>query len=214
MKRWFADILLLVVAMSLCSGVMVAAQAAAQHSVPFNQPSANHPHGMFPVELAKSLDSKKLKEGDQVEAKLVNSITLPDGKTLPRGTMLIGHITEAKARAKKDSESALGISFDKIALSGGEDLNIHSVIQAVAPNPDAGVTSAENGVGYTDLKEATDAPAPPPGSGQGPIPLLNEQSQGVLGIKNLQLGPGGVLTSTGKEVKLDSGTRMMLNVTM
>src|SRR5271165_5704032 len=67
--------------------------------------SASGGHGTFSVELAKALDSKKLKEGDEVQAKLTGSITLPSGATVPRGTMLIGHVTEAKARSKNDSES-------------------------------------------------------------------------------------------------------------
>ena len=42
------------------------------------------------------------------------------------------------------------------------------------------------------------------------VPLLNEQSAGVLGIKNLQLASNGILTSDQKSVKLDSGTQIMI----
>jgi hypothetical protein len=40
--------------------------------------------------------------------------------------------------------------------------------------------------------------------------MLTEESTGVLGIKNLELSSDGTLTSTNKEIKLDSGTRMLL----
>jgi len=40
--------------------------------------------------------------------------------------------------------------------------------------------------------------------------LLNAQSMGVLGIRNLQMDKDSVLTTPGKEVKLDSGTQMLI----
>jgi len=174
--------------------------------------SAGKTHGTFTVELTKSLDSKKLKVGDPVEAKLTGGITLPNGTTVPRGTKVVGHVTEAKARSKSDSESSLGISFDKFVRSGGEDTPVNGVIQAVAPNPNEELSTG-GGVGYTDLKQATAAPAAPD-TRRGPTPILSDQSQGVLGMKGMDLGPQGVITSSGKEVKLDSGTRILVNATM
>ena len=41
---------------------------------------------------------------------------------------------------------------------------------------------------------------------------LNAQSKGVVGIHNLELGDNSVLTSSGKEVKLEGGTQMMVEV--
>jgi hypothetical protein len=177
--------------------------------------TASGGHGTFSVELAKPLDSKKLKDGDEVQAKLTGSITLPSGAAVPRGTMLIGHVTEAKARSKNDSESALGISFDKIVLSKGENLPIKGVLQAVAPNPNAAVSTGQGEVNYgASLNmETTNNGGNAPSSGHPAVPLLSDQSTGVLGFKNMEL-KDGVLTSTGKEIKLDSGTRFMLNVSM
>ena len=41
-------------------------------------------------------------------------------------------------------------------------------------------------------------------------PLLNPKSTGVQGLHGLQLGSDGVLTSDGKHVKLDPGTRIIV----
>jgi len=174
--------------------------------------SAGKTHGTFTVELTKSLDSKKAKVGDAVEAKLIAGITLPNGTMVPRGTKVVGHVTEAKARSKSESESSLGIVFDKFVRSGGEDTPVNGVIQAVAPNPDEELSTG-GGVGYTDLKQATTAGAAPD-TRKGPTPILNDQSQGVLGMKGMQLGPQGVITSSGKDVKLDSGSRILVSATM
>ncbi|MGA8874331.1 MAG: hypothetical protein WCC25_03030 [Candidatus Korobacteraceae bacterium] len=186
--------------------------ATAQSSAAPAKATTKNSHGTFTVELVKTLDSRKVHEGDAVEAKLTGSITLPNGAKVPRGAKVLGHVTEAKARSKSDSQSSLGISFDKIAWQGGEDTPIHGVIQAVAPNPNDEITTGDY-IGYGGLNEATEKP-PKPDTRRDSIPILNETSQGVLGIKNMQLGPAGELTSTGKEVKLDSGTRMLLDVTV
>jgi len=59
-----------------------------------------------------------------------------DGKTIiPKGTKLVGHVTEAAARAKGGSDSSLGIAFDKAVLKGGEELPLNVAIVAVAPPP-------------------------------------------------------------------------------
>jgi len=143
----------------------------------------------------------------------MRGITLPNGTPVARGTNIVGHVTVATARSKGGSDSTLGIVFDKIARSGGEDMPINGVVQAAAPNPNADLGTG-GGVDYgTSMKAAGAAPQNPDMS-RSPVKPLNEQSVGVLGIKNLQLGPDGVFTSSGKEVKLDSGTRILLNVTM
>jgi hypothetical protein len=162
----------------------------------------------IPVLLAKSIDSKKLKAGDEVDAKTAAVLHLTDGTLISRGAKVVGHVTQAKARSSGDAESALGIVFDKIDLPDGRDLAITSMIQAVAPNPNAGVDTG-GGISYGGLNEMIEKSAMPQ-SNQSSVPRLNEQSVGVLGIKNLRLGTDGVLTSDQKTVKLDSGIQIMI----
>lgn len=176
----------------------------------------------MPVELTKSLDSKKLKEGDTVTGRIAADLHMKDGTEIPRGSKVTGHVTEAKARSKGDSQSALGIIFDKISLPDGKNIAIKGEIQAVAPNPNAGTQDA-GGVNYPGMMAGNDsrgasagtmAPAAPgpPTSQQTGRPLLNGQSKGVIGIHNLELGENSVLISSGKNVSLASGTQMMLQV--
>jgi hypothetical protein len=216
MKHWFVSMLFAALAVTMSAAKepspaahtgQAATQPATAHSATTSQA-----RGFFKIELTKSLDSKKLKAGDEVEAKLTSGIVTTDGVSIPSGTKVIGHITEAKARSNHDSESTLGIVFDKIVRRGGEDTPIKSVIQAAAPNPNSGANSS-GGVGYSGLNEAAQKNSLPTGTNQS-VPVLNEQSRGVLGIKNLQLGSEGVFISSGKEVKLDSGIQLLLDVTM
>ena len=218
MKRWLAGTLFIALVVSMSAGqapnpIAQQGQAAAQSSAGLKAGTTPRGHGVFTVELTKALNSKKLRQGDQVEAQLTGSITLPSGAIVPRGADVLGHITEAKARSKSDAESALGITFDAVLRPGGQQTAIQGIIRAVAPNPNAPTSGSNRDLYGVDLNavpthsvaNTLNAPS---------IPLLNEQSTGVLGIANLQLGSGGVLTSSGKEVKLDSGTRILLDVTM
>jgi hypothetical protein len=188
-------------------------QAAAQSSAGLKAGTTPRGHGVFTVELTKALNSKKLRRGDQVEAKLTGSITLPSGAIVPRGANVLGHITEAEARSKNDAESALGIVFDRIAPPEGRETPIKGIILAAAPNPNPRTGARGITDSYINLAEATSKSAVST-LRQPSIPLLNDDSRGVLGIENLQLRPDGVFTFSGAEVKLISGTRMLLGVTV
>jgi len=213
MKRWFAFAFFAALTVSLTAATVPSALAATPSSAAQSASSTGKSHGTFTVELTKPLDSKKLKEGDPVEAKLTGGITLPNGTPVARGAKVIGHVTESKARSKNDAQSSLGISFDKIVLGAGEDEPIKGVAQAAAPNPN-GDLGTGGAVDYGNSMKAAAATPAAPDMSKPPVKLLNDQSVGVLGIKNLQLGPDGVFTFSGKEVKLDTGTRILLNVTM
>lgn len=101
------------------------------------------------AELSSSVDSKKIKPGDAVTARTTADIRA-DGKTIiPKGTKLVGHVTEAAARAKGGADSTLGIAFDKAVLKGGEELPLNVAIVAVAPPPSSmpGQQNISNGGG-------------------------------------------------------------------
>jgi type IV secretory pathway VirB10-like protein len=84
------------------------------------------------AELTAPIDSKKAKPGDPVAARTTEP-TKSNGKTvIPKGSRLVGHVTEASARAKGDSESALGIVFDKAILKNGQEMPLNVAIQALA----------------------------------------------------------------------------------
>jgi len=86
------------------------------------------------VELVKSLDSKKAKEGDEIIARTTSDAHGNGGVRIPRGSSVVGHITECKARSKGDAESALGIAFDRVVFRDGKDMAVKFVIQAVGPS--------------------------------------------------------------------------------
>src|SRR5215472_14000090 len=82
--------------------------------------------------LSKPVDARKAKPGDEISAKTTQEVRSASGVVIPRGSRLVGHVTDAKAKANGDSESALGIAFDHAVLRNGQQLPLHANIKALA----------------------------------------------------------------------------------
>lgn len=95
------------------------------------------------AELTSPMDAKKNKPGDRVRARSTKPAKCSDGEVIPRGSLLVGHVTEAQARAKGQSESTLGIAFDKAILKNGHEVALNNVsIQALAVSQSAANASS------------------------------------------------------------------------
>jgi hypothetical protein len=195
------------------------ARAAIQDVAAARQPEIR---GTFPVTLAKSLDSRKLKQGDTVLCVTSAELHAGSGLMVPTGSKVVGHVTQAEARSNGSPDSTLAIVFDKIEYAKGEEIPIKGTVQAIAPslgNSEPNTGPAEPGsLGGGSARNNSSSPGttPPPTSSiqiSGPAkgtPILTATSQGVMGVKNLRLDANGVLTSPGKEVKLDSGIQLLV----
>jgi len=249
------------------SGSASAASAASAHN---GQTNASLGSGAaINAELSAPVDSKKAKPGDPVAARTTEP-TKSNGKTvIPKGSKLVGHVTQASARAKGDSESALGIVFDKAILKNGQEMPLNVAIQALASGQSAvaanagddmaamgsaggsamgsgraagggalgGVTSTAGGAAGTVTNTAASAGNTAGGAlnstarsatntvagGKGAVGGLNaagqltSSSQGVFGLQGVNLSSaasgaaqGSLITCTGKNLHLDSGTQMLL----
>jgi len=216
------------------------------------------------AELTKSLDAKKAKAGDEVTAKVTEDVKSNGQVVIHKGSKLVGHVTEVKARSKEDSESRLGLAFDRAVLKNGEQVALGAAVQALAPPANAaasamnsdslgvggapagggaarsggsggmlggvagGATSTAGstvgGVGNTAgsvTNSTTGAVGGTVGgaSGVAGSGVLNSTSHGVVGMQGLNLSSAtsgnataSVLSSTTQNVKLDSGTQMLLQV--
>ena len=117
------------------AGAQGSSSAAAASSASTQNGQANASLGSgaaINAELTAPIDSKKAKPGDPVAARTTEP-TKSSGKTvIPKGSKLVGHVTQASARAKGDSESALGVVFDKAILKNGQEMPLNVAIQALA----------------------------------------------------------------------------------
>jgi hypothetical protein len=88
------------------------------------------------TELTGSLDSKKVKPGEAVNARTVTDLKTNDGRVvLPKDTKIVGHVTQASARGAGQPESSLGLVFDKAILKSGQEIPLNAAVQAVGAPP-------------------------------------------------------------------------------
>lgn len=175
--------------------------------------SATTIKGAFPCSLVKSIDSKKAKEGDPVVCQTASPLRDQYGKLIPSGTKMLGHVTQAKARSKGDSESSLAITFDKIELSKGNEIPMKGTLQAIGPGlsggPDTGPATEPGLHGGASVQTQSTTLGKEGGTHAAASGPLNSDSKGS-NVKGVDLGDNSVLTSSGKELKLDNGTQMVV----
>jgi len=174
-------------------------------------------HGSFPVRISRTLDSSRLKEDTLIEAETGGSFRLPDGRLVPKGSKITGRVTASMARSRGDTESELGLVFDRIHLTDGGDMKLKAVVQAVYPpleqaDPGTvnGYTMAANpgGVGYLppDITVGSN-----PASRARAEVELDTKFVGVQGMGDLELRPSGlVISPQGQRVKLGKGARLVV----
>jgi hypothetical protein len=161
---------------------------------------------------------------------------------IPKDTKVVGHVTEAQARSKEQKESQMGIVFDRAVMKDGKEVNLPMSIQAVvAPlenNPPSsggdyggdnrpaagGGTTTSPMVGRAPLSPPSQPQAVPAGGGDAQASAgarlpINASTQGVIGIRDLKLeantqnaAQGSVMSSQKSNVKLESGTVLLLKV--
>jgi hypothetical protein len=218
--------------------------------------------------LTQPVDAKKNKPGDPVNARTTQSAKSGGRVIIPKGSKLVGHVTEAKARAKGESESTLGIVFDKAILKNGQEIPVNLTVQALAAaqttasgsftgddlpagaaaaggasgrtsgggalgglRSTAGATTGAvtntaadvSGVAGNTAGGALNSTAQVAGATRGTTGgldaagNLNSNSRGVFGLDGINLNSaasgssqGSLITSSSKNVHLDSGTQLLL----
>jgi hypothetical protein len=204
--------------------------------------------------LQKPVDARKNKPGDQVVAKTSEDVKSEGKVVIPRGSKIVGHVTEVKAHEKGQTESAVGVVFDHAVLKDGSQVPLSLAVQAVGSaamtaqaeddslmssgNTSAtgsvnaagsritgtggglvgGVRSTTGSLVNTAGNVGAGTVSTATGAGAGVSSSLNSNSQGVVGLRGLNLVSSasstnsGTFTSQNSNVHLDSGTQMILRV--
>ncbi len=159
-----------------------------------------------------------------------------------KDTKMIGHVTEAQAHSKEQKQSELGITFDKAVTKSSEmklPMSIQAIIAPPSNNSadssnsapsepsTTGATATSPMSGHSPTSGSAAQPQPQARSTEGTDqkttsnarPPINANTQGVIGIPNLTLATdsgntaqGSVMTSEKNNVKLESGTMLLLRV--
>jgi hypothetical protein len=184
------------------------------------------------AELSKTVDAKKAKPGDPVTAQLSADVVAHGKIMVPRDSKLIGHVTEARPYTKENTESRLGIVFDKVILKGGQEVSVQSVLLAIHPaprvtiNPLSGPSPPGTNPAAAGPAEQKHYPTP-----KGPSPKMNTSMGGELRARDQEMsgmGPTDIeglslsastdgntqaIVSYKRTVKLEGGVQLELRVT-
>lgn len=156
------------------------------------------------AELQSTVDVKKSKVGDQVILKTTKTIKQRGETIIPKGTNLIGRITEVQQKTKQNGASRIGMVFDRIQgknLSAPISASIVSITNAQANSGlgdtmDTGVSGGSSSNGR--------ASAGGSGSGGGLLGGVTNTVGGVAGTATNTLG--GVANTAGQTVGNTTGT--------
>jgi hypothetical protein len=183
------------------------AQAASSSTAAASAQAGNDPTGLasstaMQATLSHPVDCKKNKPGDAVTAKNTEALTSNGQVVIPKGSRLVGHITEArqhekKGKNKQGQDSALGIAWDKAILRNGQEVPLNVSIQALAiaqGQASSTINDAEMPIGGSAMASGS-------GSGRGMLGGVGATGSGALGAATQPVGAvgsaaGGAVTST------------------
>jgi hypothetical protein len=168
--------------------------------------------------LDKPVDTGKVRAGDVVTAKLVESIRLADGTTLPKDAILGGHVVEVEP-SLNGGDSTLVLLFDQVTVKGKPSLAVKVTIQRVIAPPVPGpkkIDPTESELvtrGYSQGGGANvDSGMPSVGN---LVPPAHDKDPSVPGVTldaSVRDANSGTLTSKGKNTQLPLWTQFQIAV--
>ena len=138
MMRWYGrSIAGKCLSILLVSSVVVAAQTLPNAAEGTGSQATNSRRIIgVRARLEKSLDAKKLKEGDVVEASPEVKIHLADGVDLDKHSRLLGRIDKVQPSVG-GGDSAIGITFDKVRMKDGQEIPVKATILWIGQAPNS-----------------------------------------------------------------------------
>lgn len=160
---------------------------APQGPMGFGDASASHSWEMSSVtgELEAKLNSATAKMGDRVVLRTTEKVVTADGTMIPRGTRLVGHITQVQTSDATHRFAQLAIAFDHAELKNGQSIAIFTLIRGVNLSP--GVTAMNPTGGGDPMRGIGDS------TGGGAMPDGGRGGRGGGGQSGV---PGGVVQRT------------------
>jgi hypothetical protein len=136
------------------------------------------------AELTKKVDTKNAKVGDEVAARTTSAARLSDGTKLPKGTRLLGKVTDVQEKSGDQKASRLAFTFDRAVMHDGSQIPIRAAVRSL--------TATASVAANTQSDDSVLAGAGPVAAGGGG--RASASGGGLLG------GAGATTRSTGNVV--------------
>jgi len=153
----------------------------------------------LPLVLETAISSATSRPGDRVVARLAEEVRVGERVVVPAGSEVRGRVTEAVPSGRVKTRARLAFDFDTLVIEGKD----HSI-----------------GTGPIDITADSthnkDAATIGIGAGAGAIVgaiVDGKKGAGIGALIGGATGTGVVLTNTGKEVALGTGTRVTVRLT-
>ena len=164
--------------------------------------------------LTTSVDTKSATEGQQLTFRIVADLIVKGVVVIPRNSTVYARVSQAHAKSKDQSQSALAIVIEKARRPDGIEVPLQAIIAAVAAPKDnslssdptygmlhsnepkmsgSGAGSASRTGDLTPSSKASATAAVATAGINGPMEegfILNESSAGAIGYEGLSLSWG------------------------
>jgi hypothetical protein len=155
------------------------------------------------TDLMEKLDSKTARVGQEVTARIKRDLILADDTRLPKGTMLVGHVTAAQSEDSQQPYASLSITFERADLSNGKSVPVRAVIRSITSLAVTQIVPVSYGDGKSPVDRQGDAQE------QGPRPT------GLPGVMLANPASGnvsGTLSAQGMNISIANGTEMTMGL--
>jgi len=216
--------------------------ASAPAGASLSQVSRFVPGTKLRVELDKTIDAKKAKPGDPILAKTMDDLESGGKVVAPRGLKIVGHVVAASPHEKgsasrleiafdkldlehgaevpmKATVQALAKPVSNAPMATEDTGPPSSGVPMAPSNRGGGTGQGGGGMGQTGGAPNAGTTGNPAGTLSGaslPSGKISLNAEGVLGMPELSLAAGpaqdSILTSEKHNVKLETGTQMILRV--
>jgi hypothetical protein len=164
------------------------------------------------AELAKSLDAKKVKVGDEVQARVTQAALAQGRVVIPKGAKIMGHITEVSQR-NGDQPSHMAFNFDHALLKDGTQVPLSVSVQALGGGTSAASMldqSGNMGSNRQGMPSSSGMPGRPTASEAGGYGAPGGNMGGMSGTSAGAGSPSGGISTTDtspSSVHLNSGSK-------
>jgi hypothetical protein len=194
------------------------------------------------VILTRTVETKTAKAGDEILLRAISDLAIEGQIVIARGSTLNGKLLEVVSRDKENPETLLAFSVEKAILKNGAEIPLQAIVAALAaprkeslstdptfgmmhsnePKMVGGANSAASSGTLSASSKASSnavvATANLTGKLDQPT-VLDANSQGAVDIEGLKITwrllappPITVVSTRGKNLKLEMGTQMLLRM--